>query len=145
MKKILWSCVLLLSVALPALADHYRSIELKALPRAAKEFLERHFDADQISYVATDRALFDRNYKVLFADGATIEFDKHGAWIEIDTPRGALPSAVVPAKMLDAVESRFEGSPIRKIERNRRGYEVELGNGIELTFDQQYRLVDVDD
>ena len=43
------------------------------------------------------------------------------------------------------VNSNFPGVQVHSIDRDRRDIEVELTNGLELTFDLYYNLIDMDD
>lgn len=144
MKKMgLLAALLLLVVS--AKADE-RVIELKQLPRAAQEFLERHFDTVEVSAVWVDRDLLDNDYKVLFADGSSVEFDRQGAWVEVDAGRGGtVPEVIIPKQIRRSIDERFGGRTVRKIDRDRRGYEVELSNGLSLEYNHRYRLLEVDD
>lgn len=144
MKKLGWMVAAALLYFAPAMADE-RIIDVKELPRAAQEFLEQHFDTVEISHVWVDRDLLGNEYKVVFAGGATVEFDRQGAWTEVDCGRGTVPEAIVPQPILRSIEERFGGRPVRKIERDRHGYELELSNGIGLEYNKRYRLIDLDD
>lgn len=146
MKKLLLliASAILLST-LPASAGDDRPIAYGDLPAAARELLAAHFDGLRVSRSSVERSLFDREYTVVFSDGSKIEFDKEGAWTKIECRRQAVPQALVPQAIRDAVAADFEGARIRSIERDRREYEVELENGLDLTFDRQFRLVEVDD
>lgn len=145
MKKITLWLLALFCTTLPALADHNRSITREELPRAARELLDRHFQDLAISYASVDRSLFERDYKVILDDGTSLDFDRHGAWTEIERPRAAIPEALIPETIRKTVATRFEQRPIRKIERTRHGWEVELKGGIDLDFDHRFRLTKVDD
>lgn len=146
MKKILLliaSAILLLPR--PASADDDRTIAYGQLPAAARELIAAHFDGLRVSRSSVERTLFGREYKVLFSDGTKIEFDKEGAWKEIDCRRGFVPQALIPEAIRAAIDADFDGARVRSIERDRREYDVELENGLDLTFDLQFRLIDVDD
>ena len=39
----------------------------------------------------------------------------------------------------------FAGRKIVSIDRDKRGYEVKLDNGLDLKFDPKFRLVEIDD
>lgn len=129
----------------PASAGDDRPIAYADLPAAARELLAAHFDGLRVSRSTVERSLLEREYTVLFSDGSKIEFDKTGTWTKIECRRQPVPQALVPQAIRDAVAADFEGARIRSIERDRREYEVELENGIDLTFDRQFRLVEVDD
>lgn len=55
-----------------------------------------------------------------------------------------MPAAVIPAAIASYVKENYPGATIRKIEKERREYEVRLSNRVELTFDLKLRLVDID-
>ncbi len=145
MKKMSLLAALLLLAFAPVRADE-RMIELKQLPRAAQEFLERHFDTVEVSTVWVDRDVLGTDYKVLFANGSSVEFDRQGAWIEVDAGRGgAVPEVIVPKQIRRSIRERFGDRAVSKIDRDRNGYEVQLSNGLSLEYNHRYRLLEVDD
>ena len=42
-------------------------------------------------------------------------------------------------------QATFPGSAIIKLDRNRRGYEVKLNNGLEVEYDPTFQIIDIDD
>lgn len=145
MNKFYSLIVAALLVVVPAAADHYRPIHERELPRAARELLAQHFADLPVAYIAVDRDLFDREYKVVLDNGTSLEFDKNGRWKEIDGKRSPLPEALIPEEILRSVSARFEGRAVQKIERDRHGYEVLLEGGIDLEYTHRFRLIEVDD
>ncbi|MBR5464558.1 MAG: PepSY-like domain-containing protein [Alistipes sp.] len=144
MKQLLWIAAVVLYV-LPTYADNYRMMTVEQLPRNAQELLTAHFPDDRISYAASDRNFLNRDYKVFFSDGGTIEFDRYGKWTEIDGSRRSVPDALIPDGILRVLRKRFSGDPIVKIERSRKGYDVELRSGMEMKFNSHAELIEVDD
>ncbi|MBQ5785524.1 MAG: PepSY-like domain-containing protein, partial [Alistipes sp.] len=63
----------------------------------------------------------------------------------VDCKYGQVPSAIVPKQILKYLSSKYPDVKVVKIERLRKGFEVSLSNRIELEFDQQFRVVDIDD
>ena len=145
MNKFYSLIVAALLVVVPAAADHYRPIHERELPRAARELLANYFPEQRVAYIAVERDLLDRDYKVVLEDGTSIEFDKSGRWKEIDGKRTQLPTALIPEEILRSVAARFEGRAVEKIERDRHGYEVLLEGGIDLEYNHSFHLVEVDD
>lgn len=145
MRKYTLTLAILLVAVGPIWANLHRTIPFKQLPRAAQELIEHHFDPNAVSHITVDRSAFDRDYTVYFAGGSSIDFDKQGAWTEVECRRNSVPDALVPAEIRRAVAERFEGRPIQKIERDRHGYEVELEGGIDLKFNHRYLLTEADD
>lgn len=131
------------SVFAAAFAD--RPVSVGELPAAAQQFIKTHFAASEVLYAKVDDDLFDNDYKVVFADGTSIEFASNGEWKEVETKRGEIPAAIVPPAIRQQVGSQFPAARIESIDRSRRGFEVGLSNGLELKFDRRFTLVEIDD
>lgn len=137
----------LLAAAMPAsaLASDDRPIEVKELPAAAQQFIQTHFPGVKVSYATVDSELMSKDYKVVFTDGRKVEFSKNGEWKEVSAKHAELPAAIVPQQIRDYVAKHHAGQAIRKIERDRHGYEVKLANGLELDFNKRFEVVKIDD
>ena len=127
-----------------AMADSYKPIAYNKIPSEARQIISKHFPAKKVALSKMDSDFFDRSYDVIFTDGTKIEFDKKGNWKEIDCHRKAVPSALVPSAILRYVSSNYRGHKIVKIERDSKKYDVELSNGVELTFDKKFNITDID-
>lgn len=147
MKKILFCLTALAAVfsAGAVYAGDDRPIQVEQLPAAARQFIGQHFADAKVSYAAEDRDWPGSTFKVVFADGAKVEFGKDGKWSEVDCKPSAVPEAVVPQQIVSYVGQHHPGLTIVKVERGRKGYEAELQNGIELKFDKHFRVVGIDD
>lgn len=147
MKKftILLASLLLSLTILPALAAGDRIITVGELPASSQHFIQAYFKDVEVSFARVDEEFFDKDYKVLFVNGAKVEFLKNGDWKEIDCKYGEVPAGIVPKPILDYVSSRFAGRKVVCIDRDRRGYDVELDGGLDLEFDRDFRLIDIDD
>lgn len=148
MKKIALLFALLCCSAAGAatLADDDRPITVSELPQAAQQFLKSHFAGTNVAWVTVDGNFFDKDYEVGFPDGSKIEFSRNGEWKEVEM-RGAsaVPASVVPEAIRNYVARNYPQTVVRAIARDRRGYEVELSNGLELEFDNAFRLLKIDD
>ena len=91
------------------------------------------------------REFLDTRYEVVFANSVKIEFLKDGEWKEVDCKYSAVPAAIVPSAIAKYVEGNYENVQIVKIDRSKREYDVDLSNGLELTFDTKFNLIDIDD
>lgn len=145
MKKILVLCVALATLVGTAHADEKRAIDIGQLPAAGQEFLKTHFDGHTVAFVAEEGLLWGKEYEVRFTDGTQVEFDEKGAWKEVRAHAGGVPAAIVPQEIAAIVGRDYPQVAIRRIERDRKGWEVRLSNSLELEFDRQMRLVDIDD
>ena len=130
---------------LPASAGNDRIITVGELPAASQQFISTCFKEVEVSYAKVDEEWFDKEYKVVFVDGSKVEFVRSGAWKEIDCKYGEVPAAIVPQQIRDYVAKNYPDRKVTAIDRDRRDYEVELDNGLDLKFDLKFRLIDIDD
>ena len=115
------------------------------LPVAAQSFIKEYFPETAISYAKKDADLTKTTYEVTLQDGTEIDFNSKGEWDKVDCKRAAVPAALVPAFIAEYVQTSFPGQIIVKIDKERYGYEIELGNDLELKFDKNGKLLNIDD
>ncbi|MBR2238759.1 MAG: PepSY-like domain-containing protein [Prevotella sp.] len=132
---------LLLTMCMPMMADNDRVITFDQLPQTAQTMLKTHF-ADKVPLVIT--VDWD-DYKVMYQSGEKVEFDKKGNWKDLDCKVSAVPTALIPEQIKTHVKATFPGTTIIKLDRDRRGYDVKLNNGLELEYNKQFQVVDIDD
>ena len=122
MKKftILLASLAVMASSVPAFAGKDRIITVGELPAVAQQFVQTHFKAVEVSYAKVDEELFDCKY-------------------------GEVPAAIVPQQIRDYVAKNFAGRKIVSIDRDKRDWEVKLDNGLDLKFDLQFRLIEIDD
>ena len=137
--------IALLAAGLTTACENSRPLTEAELPAASQRFLSEHFPGVEISFAKVDTELFDKEYKVVFVNGAKVEFLEDGLWKELDCKYGEVPAAAVPRQIADEVARLFPERKIVSIDRGRRDYEVGLDNGLELTFDRKFRLTEMDD
>ncbi len=56
-----------------------------------------------------------------------------------------MPSQLIPAIIAEYVETSFPGQIIVKIDKEPTGVDIELGNDLELKFNKNGKLIDIDD
>ena len=125
--------------------DQHRPISLNELPATAKSFVDKHFGSKEVSFVTAERETFGAEYNVAFVDGTKIEFNSKGEWTNIECKGSAVPSGAVPSKIADYIKRNHTNTNIVEINREPREWEVKLSNGLELTFDSKFRVIDIDD
>ena len=147
MKKILVTAVLLFAGITVSLADsNDRPITLDKLPAAAQSFLKTHFADLTLAYAVEDPKLVGSEYEVTYTDRTEVEFDNKGEWSSVERKYAAVPASIVPTQISAYVaKSSFPNQYIKKIERNAYTWEIELSNGIEIEFDKDFRVIDIDD
>lgn len=144
MKKIFLTLGTILLAAAVACADN-KPISIEKLPQKAQEFLKSYFADQKPTLVTQDRDFGEHDYDVTLTDGTHIDFTASGEWQEVDARGGAVPATLVPEGVKKYVEEHYAAERIVRLERDRRSWEVKLSNGMELTFDKQCHLIDIDD
>lgn len=145
MKKLAILLVCVFAVSTVAMADNDKPIQIGQLPTAAQTFITKHFKGNKVALAKQETELFDKSYDVIFTNGEKIEFDRSGEWTEVSCKINGVPAAIVPQGIKTYVESNYPDAKVMKIERNRHEIEVQLSNRWEITFDNQMRVIDIDD
>ena len=108
-------------------------------------FVETYFPQTTILKVETD----DNEIEVKLSDRTEIDFTLNFEWKNIDCEDsqiyGSVPAELVPAQITDYVTANYPNNHIDKIEKHNYGWEIELDNGVEIEFDQDFNVIEVDD
>lgn len=119
-----------------------KRISVNDLPRPAQTFLAKHFGNVKALRVEKDVDDGQTAYEVNLKGNTEVDFDKKGNWEEVS---GKVPSAIIPTKIVKSVKNDYDGRRIVKIERERGGgYEIELSNGLDITYDKNFKVVKVE-
>lgn len=129
-----------LTLSLPVMADDDRVITFEQLPAQAQTMLKKYF-ADKVPLVVT---VDMDDYTVLHQSGEKVEFDKKGNWREINCKTSSVPSALIPEQIKAVVKQTYPGATIIKIDRDRRGYDIKLNNGLDIEFNRNFQVVEID-
>ncbi len=126
-----------------ACADN-KPIAYDRLPAPAKEFINTYFADAKVSITTIDKDFMETTYDVIFNDGRSVEFNKNGDWKDVDCQRNAIPEGIAPEQIAQYVAANHPGHFICDINRDKRDWEISLNNGIDLKFDLQFSLIEVD-
>lgn len=127
-----------------ARAGNDKPVDVDQLPAKAQQLIATQFKKKKVALATQERELTGRTYDVVFTDGTKVEFDSKGEWTEIDCKGQEVPAALVPPAIAAHVKKNYPKARIGKIERKRRSYEVDLSNGLELSFDRDFKLTKID-
>ena len=129
--------IVILLAAIPMLflqsCDTERFIGIADLPEKAATFIQNNFPSADVISVVKDYDDLSYTYDVVLSDGTMIEFKRSGEWKDVDARTSKVPDAIVPADILNYVQTNYEGNYIVDISRDIR-YDVELDNKRELVF-----------
>ncbi len=144
MKKWTFALFLLLGTSTSCIADNERPIDVNQLPQAAQQLLSKHFSNQQVMLVVKETEGLSKGYDVVFENGDKIEFDRSGNWEEIDCNTSGVPTAVLPTFIQKFVAGKHKDAKVIKIERDKKGTDIELNNGWEYGFDKNNKLIEAD-
>ena len=146
MKKILLTLVAIFSIGvISATANNDKVINKSQLPASAQQFINEHFAGIDITYAKEECNFFFNSYEVRLADGTKIEFNSKGVWDEVECRFGEVPAAIIPQARKDYINKNYHDAKVIYIEKDRNDYEVKLSNRLELKFDKDFNIYDIDD
>ena len=134
----------MMSFNIVANAGNDKPINVNELPAKAQTLLSKHFKGQKVMLATSESGVVSRSYDVVLRNGTKLEFDKKGNLTEIDCKQGIVPSQLIPQAIKNYLKENYRGETVRKIELNKKEYEVELTNGIDLTFNKHFQLIDID-
>ena len=144
MKKIFIALACVFTLVTNACADNYQPITQTQLPEKAQTFLATYFPEAKISLARKEIDVMELTYDVIFTDGTKVEFDRKGNWTEVDCLTHPLPSGIVPEAIEKVIRTQYPEAQATKIERDHREFDVKLNTRVELTFNKNMQLVDID-
>ncbi len=122
-----------------------RPVAPTELPQEIQSFVQQNFPGQTISFAQKDWEWFSDQYDITLADGTQVSFDTSNVWDKVESHMTPIPAALVPAPIATYLNTNFPAVAIVKIDKERYGYEVELANDLELKFNQQGALMEMDD
>ena len=96
-------------------------------------------------YAKEDCNVLFSSYEVRLVGDVKLEFSGKGNWEEVDCRHNAVPAAIIPQAIKEYVDRNYPGEKVVYIEKDRNDFEVKLSNRLELKFDKNYNVYDIDD
>ena len=134
----------MVSCNMAANAGNDKPISVNALPAKAQTLLNNHFNGQKGMLATIESGVVSRSYDVVLQNGTKLELDKKGNLTEINCKQGIVPALLIPQAIKNYLKDNYAGQSVKKIEMNKNEYEVELTNGLDLTFNKHFQLIDID-
>lgn len=123
-----------------------KSVLPTELPVPITSFIQQNFPGQTISFAKKDLEITGWQYDVVLADGTQIDFDTDKMWDKIQSSMtNPVPTQLIPAPIVTHLQANFPDAMVLKIDKERNGYEIELANGLELRYNEQGALMEMDD
>ena len=134
----------MVSCNMVANAGNDKPISVNALPAKAQTLLNQHFNGQKVMLATIESGVVSRSYDVVLQNGTKLEFDKKGNLTEIDCKQAIVPDQLIPHAIRNYLKENYPAQAVKKIEMNKNEYEVELANGLDLTFNKHFQVIDID-
>ena len=112
---------------------------------AITQFVTQYFHEATIKMVMPDEDDID----VVLNDYTKIEFKLNNEWKKVDCEHAtkfiSVPATLVPEQITAYVNANFPNTIIKKLEKKFFGWEIELSNGLEVKFNNNFKVTKVDD
>ena len=144
MKRILVAIISLMAVVGISNADD-RPIKFEKLPAAAQQFVKTNFADNTVVFVTKDNDLIAPDYEVVLDNGTVLQFSSAGSLEKIEAFRTGVPQNLVPEKIKVYVSANYPDAVFKEYEVEKGKHEVKLSNGLELTFNSVFTLIEIDD
>lgn len=126
-------------------AGNDKPIQVTGLPKMAQSFIKNHFADQSVAVAKMETEFMDKSYDVIFTNGDKVEFDKKGKWTKVDCKHGQVPQGIIPMPIQKYIAKNYPDAKVIKIElTDRKGYEVDLNNGLDIEFDKRMNVKDID-
>ena len=118
-----------------ALADVV--VSANELPKAAQNFISKHFKGVAVGLVKRDMSSFD----VILQDGTKLGFNVNGEWVRVGSKYKPIPTDFVPANVLSKVQATQPGASVSGVHREFNGYKFRLSSGMRLFVDNSGNIL----
>ena len=144
MKSFIVSGIFAIALLMTACSD--KPVVPEQLPAPVKTFVQQTFPGQAITFAQKDLELTGWKYEVFMANGTHIEFDTDDMWDKVEgSMTQPVPMALIPAPIATHLQANFPGAAVTKIDKESFGYEVELSTGVEMKYNAQGALMEMDD
>lgn len=150
MKRLFFAFAIVASICFGMSSVAFASNGLPEMKKAQEnhpkivEFVAQYFPEATVLSVYRD----GREWEVMLSDFTKLEFTKKYEWKKVDCKHSTVytevPAELVPEQIASYVNTRFQGLSIVKIDRDRRDWEIELVNKVDLKFDKMFNLIKMD-
>lgn len=125
-----------------ACADKNKPIQVNELPAKAQTVLTTHFSGQKVALTIKENGF--NGYDVVLQNGTKLEFDRKGNLTEVDCKQGTVPAKLIPQPIKSYVQANYSGHNVKKMEIDKGKHEIELSNGLDITFNKRFKVIDID-
>ena len=141
---IAFALLAIVSIGFASCSNETTSPYMSQLPTPVQSVINDNFSAQVLSATTEANTFGIDEYEIILADGTKVSFAGE-EWDEVEVPAGqSVPDYFVIEPIRVYVSEKMPDQTIVKIERNKKGYEIELSNKMEINFDNNGAFISVD-
>lgn len=144
MKRIFTLFAVSVAFAVAALAGD-RPVTFSQLPVPAQTFIQANYPNDKVSFATKDDDIIRPDFNVVLVSGVRLEFSNSGRLKKIEARQNGVPVNLIPVQIRDYVKTYYPDATFIEYEIGRRTYEVQLSNRLDLKFNRNFQLIEIDD
>ena len=144
MKRMFITIAIVLASVTFAKADD-RPVTFEQLPKAAQTFINTNFPKDKVSFATVDDDIIAPDYEVVLVSGVMMQFRNDGSLESIKSRTGNIPAGIIPQQIINGVKGYYPDAMILEYDIDRLSYEVKLSNRMEIKFDRNFNIIEIDD
>lgn len=144
MKRIVIMLASIMALATVVKADD-RPVTYDQLPQPAKTFISTYYPAEKVSFATKDDDLIRPDYHVVLANGVKVQFENDGRLEKIEVRNGVVPEGIVPVQIMESVKAHYPDAGVTEYEIGRKTYEIRLSNRLELKYNRNFHVIEIDD
>lgn len=144
MKRILVIVISLMAIVCISKADD-KPVKFEKLPVAAQKFVKDNFADNRVVLVTKDDDIVAPEYEVILDNATVLQFSSKGALEKVKAYKTGVPQYLIPKKIQEYVSATYPEVFYREYEIEKGKYDVKLSNGLELTFNSAFTLIEIDD
>lgn len=141
---IAFALLAIITLGIASCSNETTSDNMSQLPQSIQNTVADNFTSNVLSVTTENNSFGEDEYEIILADGSKIKFEGE-AWEEISVPNGqSVPEVFVLEPIQSYMAQNLPDQTIVKIEKDKKGYEIKLSNGMEIDFDTAGNFVKID-
>lgn len=143
-RKVFISMAILFGALTTVLADDDKPVTIDQLPTKAKSFITEYFSNEKVALAKEEKDFWNSTFEVIFVNGNKLEFDNKGNWTEVNCKYSSVPKKIVPSAIMSYIKKNYPDCKVLTIEIEKNRTEVKLSNRVEVTFNKNNEVIDID-
>lgn len=122
-----------------------KPVDFNKLPVAAQTFINANYSGVAVLYATKEDDLILPDYTVMLKNGVRLQFENGGELENIKVAEGEIPASIVPVRIVEYVKAAYPEALIKEYDVDKNGYEVKLSNRLEIKFNRNFKVIEIDD